>query len=186
MQTIYLDHANLPPEVVTAKQRTFPGYTGHKYQVCIRETIDVRSYWSGGSKDTFRFCTINGKESIDIPTQSAFDPTLPGAESVQLIPGLICVEHSIFLGKDAGLTFHVCAGPKWLPTPETLTDVETLVLEITSSLKSFARQSEREQRGISQEAWDTASIALKDRKLLRKNGSITPSGRNAVSVGSKS
>ena len=40
------------------------------------------------------------------------------------------------------------------------------------------------ESGLTRDAWDTASDALKSRKLLNKAGAITTSGRNAVNQNS--
>ena len=189
MPTITLDYSKLPPEVRAAKQATFPGYNGHKYQVRLgSSTVNVADYWSGGSRSFFAVVAWNSAagaftEAMHIPQQSAFDRKLPGAEAVKLLPGIIVVEHQIFCGKDMGLTFHTAGTPQWLPAPVELTHGERMVLTITSSLKSFARQEERERKGMTLEEWNSAKQSLQARKLLNKAGaiSVTTEGRNARS-----
>src|ERR1035437_1481520 len=82
--------------------KAYPSYRGRKYRLEVSDyPLDVRSYWDGGSKDTFRFANLaTGEVSAQVPTQSAFDPKIQGADAVTLPVGFVCIEHSIFCGKD--------------------------------------------------------------------------------------
>jgi hypothetical protein len=69
--------------------------------------LDVRSYWDGGSRDYFVFYCLTTGAVVPMPAQSAWDKRMPGAETITLPDGIICVEHSYFCGKDVGFTIHV-------------------------------------------------------------------------------
>ena len=185
---IHLD--TLTPTVKGIIAAAFPTYKGRKVRISLEPgPIDVRSYWSGGSRDYFIFVSLANLAVFPIPAQSAFDPTLPGAGSVEIPPGAVCVKHSIFCGKDLGITIHVRADSAsgFLPSKVDLTDNERTVLHYTSTLKSsyagipnLRFHEAHEDKGISLDNWNTAKATLINRKLLNKAGAITPTGRNAL------
>jgi len=98
--------------------------------------------------------------------------------------GVVVVEHSMFCGKDMGLTFYIRAenASKLLPASnDSLSADQKIVLAATCGLKSFARFDEAQaETGIDRERYDTAIVDLIAGGYLRKNKSITPKGRNAI------
>lgn len=127
---------------------------------------------------------------MGVPQQSAFDKPIANADSVQLVHGLACVKHTIFQGKDLGITIHVHQdnAHRLLPeNKEELTRDEKIVLVFTRSYKnSYAgetncrfKQAQR-SKGITKAQWDIAYQSLLEKKLLNKNGAINNDGRNAV------
>src|ERR1700730_5486867 len=87
---------------------TYPDYRGRKIRIVPqRYPLNFKSYWEGGSRDYFAFVRLDTMQSAAMPAQSAFDKDIRGAESVTLPPGVICVEHSIFCGRDIGIRIHV-------------------------------------------------------------------------------
>jgi hypothetical protein len=167
----------------------YPGYTGKKFQIKVLEsTIDVRSYWDGGSRDYYTFVRLDTMAVMPIPQQSAFDKQVVGADSVQLIPGMVCVKHSIFCGKDMGLTIYVHPdnAPRLLPAKTDLSDDEKIVLTYTCHLKSsyggisnFRFHEAHREKKITLEAWEAAKASLIVKGLLDKRGAVTIDGRNA-------
>ena len=187
MKTIHLEHTD---ETANIGRKAFPGYTGRKFRVRVSDIpIDTRSYWGDGSRDYFVFVSLaDSRASMPVPAQSAFDKRIPGAESVTIPEGFACVEHSIFCGKDMGLTIHInpANAANLLPAPSEITDDEKTVLEYTATFKnSYGGRSNirfieaRQDKGITTENWETAKASLIEKKMLKKNGSITPAGRNA-------
>lgn len=92
----------------------YPDYRGHKIHVEPRapdKPIDCRSYWDGGSRDYFVFVGLTEglPEVVEAPAQSAYDHKVPGLEAVTLPRGVVCVEHTYFMGVDAGCRIHVRA-----------------------------------------------------------------------------
>ena len=185
----YTDNA----QVVSIGRAAFPEYTGRKFAVIVIDgKISVRSYWSGGSSDFYNFVRLSDLKVFgEIPQQSMFDRAIPGAESVQLVPGLACVRHSLFCGKDMGLEImvHPSDGPKLLPDSsdaDKLSDDERIVLTATRKWKSSYggksnvrfHESRRFVRDLTVARWDAAKVSLIGRGCLNKSGAITMNGRN--------
>jgi hypothetical protein len=99
--------------------RAYPSYRGRKFRLNVSDSpINCASYWDGGSRDYFCFANLaTGEVSQQLPAQSAFDRPIRGIQDVTLPPGFVCVEHSIFCGKDIGITIHVLPenAAKFLP-----------------------------------------------------------------------
>jgi hypothetical protein len=130
-------------------------------------------------------------ECVQAPSQSAFDRPVKDGDKTPLAPGLICVEHTYFCGKDAGLRFHVHPSgldPRLLPAKtEDLTNDERIVLYATRSLKSsyngvkdYRFHAANQDTGITRDRWEAVKTALIERKLLNKAGAITVDGKNAI------
>ena len=168
---------------------SFPDYTGRKWRI-ERESgpVAVTSSWDGGSRDYFAFVRLADMAALPVPTNgNMFVGSLP---AVEIPSGCVLVEHSIFCGKDHGVTFHVRAdeATALLPTAtEALPWAQIVVLTATASLRSSyggvknLRQHEAmRETGISAEDYDAAKAALIASGHLSAAGAITPRGRNAV------
>ena len=198
-QTIYLD--KIDNTIARIIQASYPEYRGKKIKLAIGDDpIDMRSYWDGGSRDYFRIVNLATFEIASIPAQSAFDKVIPGADAVKLPDGFACVQHSIFCGKDSGLTIMIGSAnaAPLLPAPSAeLNADQTLVLLYTVSLKSsyagkdrceMAREdmdyARRVNPGkpapITRDAWNAAKQSLIADGYLNKAGAILPKGRNAI------
>jgi len=89
-------------------QRTFPDYKGRKVNLCPQEhPLDVKSYWSGGTRSYFVFYNLTLDQTQEMPQQSAFDMPVQGADAVMLPSDVICVEHCYFCGSDLGIRIHL-------------------------------------------------------------------------------
>lgn len=180
------------PEVEQLGRLAYPDYTGRKFQVHPCETVNVSSYWEGGTRSFFKFVRLHDMfVSTEIPAQSAFDQKIKGATSVKLIPGLVCVEHTIFCGKDMGICIHVHPenAPRYLHKPVDLTDDEKIVLKFTVGLKSsyagiknYQYYEANRKTGITWERWNDAKKQLISKKLLNAAGAVTNEGRNVMST----
>jgi len=96
------------PMVRRIVQATYPSYRGRKVSIVPQHCpLNVRSYWEGGSRDYFVFLRLDTFAVASMPAQSAFDKPVTGADAVTLPAGIVCVEHSIFCGKDCGIRIHV-------------------------------------------------------------------------------
>jgi len=121
----------------------------------------------------------------------------PGQQEVVVVPGFVIVEHSIFCGKDMGLTFYVNPADivKLLPAPVELTLAEEFVLTATRHYKSSYMGRDRFEMAIDHPAdlgprfnellmnraeWNIVKDDLIARKLLNRAGAITNAGRNAI------
>lgn len=181
MKTIYLEPNQVPENL---------RYSGRKYKADISDTVTLHNtYWSGGTRSTYSAVDLNTGQKVSIATDSA--PVIFGldydGQQITLKPGYAIIEHSMFCGKDMGLTFHIHpdnAG-KFLPSPNTdLSESELCLLDATAGLKgSYGGRKPRIDmmrfNGFSDIDIDTAKTLLIEKGLLRKNGAITPAGRNA-------
>jgi len=168
----------------------FPDYKGRKFAVKIENsTINVCSYWSGGSRDYFVFLRLDNLKTFEIPQQSVFDKKIQGADAVSLLPGVVCVEHSYFCGKDMGITIYVHPenAPTLITEKKEITRDEKIVLVFTRTYRNtYAgrtnirfHEATRSMK-ISLEQWNSAVKSLKDKKLLNAAGSITNEGKNSI------
>lgn len=177
------------PELIKVARTAFPGYTGKKFAFEILDhPINVKSCWSGGSKDEYVFVRLDNLTTMEMPPQSAFDAKVAGAEAVTLIPGLACVRHVYFCGKDLGVTvlLHQDNKPALIEKQVDLSDNEKIVLVYTRSLKpsyggisNYRFHEAHREKQISLEDWEAAKANLIGRGLLNKAGAITDAGRNA-------
>ena len=205
MNTIYLTPNDPAAQsAIRLMNSAFPDYRGNKYKVRVQTTVNVQSSWSGGSRDYYAFVNLaDGRATNPVPAQSQFDRPISGADCVTLPDGIGCVEHSIFCGKDMGLTLIVAPsnGPRFLPSADELPELLALCLIATASLKNsyggetdirFKRVREylasRWENGaridtgitLSRADWDAAVADGINRGYLTKAKSITPNGRNAI------
>ena len=179
MHAIHLNPKTMPEEAARLFRQAFPAYRGQHYKIRGVTAVDLRSYWDGGSRDYFTIVCVDGR-SLPVPVQSAYDKAVAGADSFIIPDGFAVVEHSIFRGKDLGLTLLVPEQrlAHYLPAEtHSLSDEQEVVLYCTATLIPSAR---RERSGMTRERWDTVKSELVQLGLLRANGSITPEGRNHV------
>jgi hypothetical protein len=115
--------------------------------------------WSGGSRDSYQAIELATGKAMDAINHNAA-PWNPERKekTIALRPGYAVVEHSIFCGRDSGLTFYVHPddAAKLLPAPVELTELEALVLNATATYKSSYGGKDRYQM-----ATDTLHYARK-------------------------
>jgi hypothetical protein len=184
---MYTNH----PDAIKVCLAAFPEYHGKKFQVEPAATVDVRTdnYWSGGTKATYRFIRLDTLAILPLPTQSAFDKPIRDGESVPLAPGLACVQHHYFCGKDLGCTImlHPDNMPAMISAPaEDLSPDERIVLRNSCAYKSsyagisnYRFYEAHRTTGITLERWNAAKENLIAKRLLNKAGAVTIEGRNA-------
>jgi hypothetical protein len=171
---------------------SFPEYRGRMYKVRPHDgPMSVVSFWDGGSRNYFALVRLADMAKLPVPQNGTMFDGGP-LPDVSIPSGCVIVEHSIFCGKDMGLTFHVRKDEALAllpPVSEPLTADEKTVLWATSSYKasyngdSHIRFHEAHRKtGITRERWETAKAAMIARKCLNKAGAITPAGRNALQV----
>lgn len=192
MTTIHLEPAMVPTGLRGA-------YQGKKFTavVCTQTTIPADAgLWSGGSRDLYSAVDLSSGQQAVIPGQDS--APWNGARrdlDVSLKPGFVLIRHTMFCGKDMGLTFylHPDNAAKLLPAPTAeLTDHEKLVIDATCSYKSSyggkdryemardnARYSPKADLFPSRADWDAAKQSLISKGLLNKAGAVTIAGRNA-------
>ena len=179
MRTLHLDHKTMPGEARRLFKQAFPGYSGQNFKIRgVDRAINMRSYWDGGSRNYYKVVAMGG--TFDMPTQSAFDSPVSGSDKFTIPAGIAVVEHSIFCGKDMGLTLIVPEErlSTLLPEPSAeITQDQRKILEIISSYIPKVRRDYARSAGID---FETVRDELIETGLLRKNGSITADGRNLV------
>jgi len=187
MNITYLDGNE--PNIQRLARAVFPSYRGRKFSFEVADSVALTgTYWDGGSRSSYGGVNLSTFQAASLPQ---FDPPQFGGPiqtpKVEVRPGMAIVEHSIFRGRDAGITFYVhpSDAPQLLPEPESVTEDEQIVLVFTHARKntyggrSNIRFTEAHRRyGITADRWTAAQETLKARKLLRANGSITPAGKN--------
>lgn len=197
MQTIYLE-ANQVPSVLRG------GYDGKKFSARVAESVTVPSdagLWSGGSRDVYSLVELASGVRHPMPGQntSPFDGARQ-ERTVTLKPGFTVVRHTIFCGKDMGLTFYVHPdnAAALLPAPAAdLSPVARLVLKYTKERKASYNGRDRydmaaddfryggsaiKALGVetmpSRDEWNEAKALLISGGYLNKAGAITVKGRN--------
>ena len=191
---IYVD-AKEKPEIARVFSAAFPSYSGRKHKVSIEETVYVpSSYWDEGSKTSAVFIRLDSLETGALPDNHPFfdrarvPNQLQAGESLPLVPGIAMVTHSLFCGKDMGLTLHVHpqdVNPLALvdATPVELSVNERKCLEATRGFKaSYGGISNYRQHmsGMSSASWNEAKQSLIGKGLLDKRGAITNKGKNLL------
>ena len=187
--TIHLD-----PALVPAALRG--SYSGRKFKAVVCETLSIPGHaglWEGGSRTVYSAIEPATGREIRVSSNAApWDPERRNEQTVTLSPSFVVVSHSIFQGKDMGLTFYVHpdVAAKMLPAPVELSEIDKLVLSATVNYKSSYAGRDRYQTAKhyaygqlfpTREAWELAKESLASRGLLNKAGAITPAGRNAYS-----
>src|SRR3990167_6708262 len=99
------------PIKVTRKQvwplvkQVFPEYSGRKFSIVPRDTITFYDLnWGGGSKNTYRFVSDSG-DIVGLPVSAPWLEPNEG-RTVALPPEFLVLKHTIFCGKDLGITIY--------------------------------------------------------------------------------
>lgn len=90
----------------------FPAWKGKKIHVKI-DTYPhkLSSYWDGGSRDYYAFYNTLTKEVLSVHSNHPmFEHEQPDTLR-ELPPHVLLLEHSIFCGKDAGITIYAVTTP---------------------------------------------------------------------------
>ncbi len=177
------------PEVQEIARAAFPDYTGRKFSVAaFQGPMNLASYWDGGSRTYYAVVDLNTKKSVEIPQSGTmFDKQTYRMTTLPF--NLAVVAHSIFMGKDGGITIYVNPDnlTKMLPKTDEVSWAEKVVLAATRGLKSsyagikdYRFREALKDTGITRVEWDTAKEALIQKGMLNKAGAITDAGKNAI------
>jgi hypothetical protein len=176
--TIYLSPEQIPAHLTH-------GYTGKKFKAVICETATIPSdagLWSGGSRSTYRMVKLSDGANFAPVNHNSSPWNGERREiNVQLPPGVALVEHSIFCGKDSGLTFYInpADAPAYLPAAVSISDNARKALGVICGLKSAYRAEEYARLGMNAADIATAKAELLAAGLITTQGAVTPKGRNA-------
>ena len=85
----------------------FPDYKGRTSKVYAATTYAMADYWDGGSRQYCKAVNLRTSQ-VGSPATIINNPMNKAAHSQIEIPeGVVIAEHSIFCGKDCGITFYV-------------------------------------------------------------------------------
>jgi len=178
MDTIYCSNDPHAEQIVRA---AYPGATGRKIKIeAARGSLNLSSYWSGGSRDYFVVINLATMRQATIPQNgSGFEGE--ALRISELPEGFAVIKHAFFEGKDLGFTiilnpanFNQMA----LPAPIELTVEEKIVLCATK--ENSGGKIRLQESKMKKEKFEEIKQGLIARKLLAKNGAITNEGRNAI------
>jgi len=182
-------HISKPDQMILKiVSATFPSYRGKSFSLSTSIPSRLDSYWDGGSKDEFCFYHLDEHKSFSVASNHPYFERHNPSHLEFLPPRILLVKHCYFCGKDMGITIYANESDitKMLPAPADVSENEKIVLKYTAHLKNTYggetnirfREANRE-KGITQDEWNAAQNSCIAKGLLRKNGSITPDGRNA-------
>jgi hypothetical protein len=181
---VYVDK---PDEVIKKiLKATFPGYTGKKIKVVTGDfPTNFSSNWSGGSRNDYVFYNLANGKAKPVPESGSGFGTNPNALNIDTSTtpdSLVLVQHTIFSGKDLGITIYAKPGAvaPLLPAPEdeSLSKEEIFTLILIRSLKSFARREEANRYGVSTNQYDDAIKSLQTKGYVSKVGGLSTNGKN--------
>lgn len=180
--TIYLDKGTL----IFARFASLLDYNGHKIDVEISDhPMILQSFWDSGNRHNFYCFDMNGN-NIPIIVQNAPLPFYNGPKADYIpSPYKFLIDHSIFSGKDMGLTVYLHPSSimvKSLPAPSRpdIQQNDLFVLTTIKAYKSFARPDAYKRAGFTVAEVDKIKGRLFQQGYINKAGAITPAGRNIV------
>lgn len=175
----------------------YPEYKGRKFKIKTATTYRLHNYWDGGSIDKIKFAKWNPEIEqwvIKEPPPETKNPFNKIAhETIDIPKDILFVEHSIFAGKDLGITIYMHPESIYAPllleseTAEPLSKWEKIVLLATrkykssyAGIKNYRFLQARRETGITRECWECTKEELIKKGYLTKKGSLTIKGKNAI------
>ena len=167
MDYIHADPRNIPPALLA-------GYTGRKVKIQITESVTIdfdAGQWHGGSKSDYWTVQIATGRTLAAKADT----------KIKLEPGFAVVRHSIFCGKDMGVTIYALAAdiapmlPKAAPA---LTQDQLIVLAVAQSCKPAYRRDEAARHGVAARDYDAVRESLVALGLFNSQGALTLEGKN--------
>ena len=171
-------------------KRAFPGYSGRKFKIePLNFPIEFSSYWDGGSRNYYVLLRLDNYEIL--PIENTWSNPFGRVNIPELPYGIILVEHTIFCGKDLGITIFLPkeAFQNFLPVNnDILSLTEKIILIATRSYKSsYAgvsncrfHEARKNFPSLTIDSWEENKLRLISKGYLNRAGAITNSGRNLV------
>jgi hypothetical protein len=168
----------------------FPSYHGKRIRLSTSVPSRISQYWDGGSKRTYVFYQLGTKKAYAVEDNHPFFEKDKPRDLNSLPSGVVLVEHSIFCGKDMGITIYANHDDLAPMLPDKTTELPfnlKAVLFYTKSLKnSYGGETDIRFRtanrahGITRQEWMEAMKACIASGWLNRAGAITASGRNMI------
>ena len=178
------EYVYLDPNLVPNHLKT--GYSGKAFKACAVTEYTINGQdgiWDHGTRETHKLVRISdGKELPIIDANLAPWDKERKDVKVTLEPGFAIVRHSMFQGKDMGLTFYIHPDniAPMLPKPVELTTEEKQVLYVHRALIARARKEELQRNRFDMSKYDSTLASLQAKGLIAANKAITIAGRNAA------
>ncbi len=97
-------------EIAALLKGSFPEYKGRKFYIVAAENIRLDNLnWDGGSRQSYRAVTLEGKA---IGNGAAFNMPHPSdnkaeGSTVSIPPGAVVAKEAIYCGRECGITFYI-------------------------------------------------------------------------------
>lgn len=179
-------YVRLDDAVKKIMKKTFPGFKGREVRIIVTDgTLDLASYWSGGSKSDFAFVRLTDMQAMPIPVQSPFDRPIRGIDAYKMSEGVAVVEWSYFSGKRMTPKIYVHpanVNQLELPAPQAeLSFIQALVLLLSRMYTSSYRLEEFKRfTGLRKAEYEAARSGLFEMGLMTKNKALTTEGKNVA------
>ncbi len=87
---------------------SFPEYRGRKIQLELTDKVTFSdTNWGGGSRNRYAAIAHDGrKDRLDFSRVAPWNNPIEG-RTIDLPPGVLIVEHTVFCGKDCGLHLYL-------------------------------------------------------------------------------
>lgn len=88
--------------------RAFPEYRGRSFSVAISGRVVLHDLnWGGGTKNIYKAVSLTQDGAVNgLPALSPWNNPAEG-QALDIPVGWAVVEHTIFCGRDMGLTIHI-------------------------------------------------------------------------------
>lgn len=85
----------------------YPDYQGRKFRIETRDSYTMSNYWDGGTRNYARAVQLDTGKTLSPTMLTEFPYDESAHVAVHIPPGWAILEHSIFCGKDCGITLYV-------------------------------------------------------------------------------
>jgi len=168
----------------------FPDYKGKKVKISTMVPNRISSYWDGGSRTYYAFYSLVNGMTFEVESNHPIFEAGKPNHLEKLPERVLLVAHSIFCGKDMGITIYANTSdlaPMLPKNEDELTENERIVLTYTRCYKAsyggisnYRWYEAARTKNITLDTWNETKAGLIAKGLLNKAGAITPKGKNAI------
>lgn len=182
--TIHLDASQVPASLRGS-------YTGRAFKAEVSDSCYLPAtagLWDGGSRESYFALNLATGERKAASFQSLSPMGADAAArqasagKVTIPEGFAIVRHSVYMGRDMGLTFYIRPenASALLPVADELPEESQIFLAIVATYKSAYRAEYWARKGIDATRAAELKAALAAGGYLTAAGAITVKGRNAA------